>query len=114
MKKTKSLQTWLSQLSPATCALGIKISFIQAKAFIWNEQLSTKPYLPYLYVLLNFFLTNKRWLFKSSSSMLSDIIIPVKKQYFNASLETETKRLMKWSGELSVLRALGGNANVPG
>lgn len=46
--------------------------------------------------------------------MLSDIIIPVKKQYFNASLETETKRLMKWSGELSVLRALGGNADVPG
>lgn len=46
--------------------------------------------------------------------MLNDIIIPVKKKYFNASLEIETKCLMKEAGELSALHASGRGAHVQG
>lgn len=45
-------------------------------------------------LILFFFETNKQ-LFKSSSLVPNDSIIPVWKMYFNASLEIETKRLMK-------------------
>lgn len=68
--------------------------------FGWNKQLSTKSYLSYLYVILNsFFLTNKQLLFKSSSLMLNDIIIPVKKSIL--MLHLRQKQNAWWNSQVS-------------